>query len=148
MILKKPVVCIDEKAATFLSDLRARQSAQPGKVAKLDYEYKRGGSVNVFCGLEPKAGVYINKVTEKRDAWEFGSFLCDIYRQYEEAKKIVLVMDNLSTHGKKSLDTFLENTDTAAIWEKFEVHDTPKHASWLNQAEIAIGMESRQCLGS
>ncbi len=144
---EEPVICVDEKPVALFADSRERQPAEPGKLEKVDYEYERNGSANVFCGVEPKAGVYLNKVTETRDGWEFGSFLSDIYRQYAGAKKITLVMDNLSTHTEKSLHEFLGKTDGAKLWKKFDIHYTPVHASWLNQAEIAIGMFSRQCLG-
>ncbi|MCB9229655.1 MAG: IS630 family transposase [Deltaproteobacteria bacterium] len=144
---EQPVICVDEKPVALFADSRDRHPAEPGKPTKIDYEYERNGSANVFCGVEPKAGVYLNKVTETRDGWEFGSFLSDIYRQYEGAKKIILVMDNLSTHSENSLHEFLGKADGERLWKEFEVHYTPKHASWLNQAEIAIGMYSRQCLG-
>lgn len=143
----KPVICVDEKPVPLLADARDRIQAEPGVPAKIDYEYERNGSVNVFCAVEPKNGVYFNKVTECRDGLEFASFLCDLALAYKDAKKIVLVMDNLSTHKEKFCIELLGTTDGTRLWERFEVHHTPKHASWLNQAEIAIGMYSRQCLG-
>lgn len=143
----KPVLCIDEKPVPLRGETRDREPAKPGKTARVDYEYTRNGTANVFCAVEPKAGVYLNKVTDCRDGWEFGSFLSDVYRNYEDAEKIVLVMDNLSTHTKTSLEAFLGEAGGQRVWSKFEVHYTPVHASWLNQAEIAIGMFSRQCLG-
>lgn len=144
---KIPVVCVDEKPVPLLGDTRNRIPASPGSVTKVDYEYSRNGTANVFCGVEPKAGRYFNKVTETRDGQEFASFLCDIYREYEGVDKIALVMDNLSTHTLNSVTTLLGNEDGKRLWDKFEIHHTPVHASWLNQAEIAIGMYSRQCLG-
>jgi transposase len=144
----KPVVCVDEKPVQLLDNVRDPIPATPGSVAKVDYEYERKGTANVFCGVEPKGGVYFNKVTECRDGQEFASFLCDISLAYPAVEKIVLVMDNLSTHTEKSLIQLLGKTDGARLWSRFEVHYTPKHASWLNQAEIAIGMYSRQCLGT
>lgn len=101
----------------------------------------------MFCGVEPKAGVYFNKVTPNRKGKEFSKFLQDIDKYYEGAEKIVLVMDNLSTHFKKPLVDSLGTTEAERLWSRFEIHYTPTHASWLNQAEIAIGMYSRQCLG-
>jgi transposase len=144
---KNPVICVDEKPVALIDDVRERISASPGSPAKVDYEYSRNGSVNVFCGVEPKAGKYFNKVTKTRDGLEFACFMKEISLTYNDAEKIVLVMDNLSTHTEKSLVRFLGDVDGAKLWERFEVHYTPKHASWLNQAEIAIGMYSRQCLG-
>ena len=144
---EKPVVCVDEKPVQLQGEVCAPLPAIPGSVAKRDYEYSRNGTANVFCAVEPLTGVHINKVTEKRDGFEFASFLADVYRHYEAASKIVLVMDNLSTHTKKSVVEFLGESDGEKLWSKFEIHYTPKHASWLNQAEIGIGMYSRQCLG-
>lgn len=143
----KPVICVDEKPVPLISDTRDRiLPKNSGEILKKDYEYERNGSVNVFCAVEPKAGAYINKVTENRSGMEFAKFLKLISEKYNEADKIVLVMDNLSTHKEKSLiECYGE--EGSKLWSKFEVHYTPKHGSWLNQAEIAIGMYSRQCLG-
>lgn len=143
----KPVICLDEKPVPLMSDKRERIPASPGSPTKIDYEYERDGSVNVFCAVEPKAGVYLNKVTERRTSMDFANMIVDIHRKYIDAEKIILVMDNLSTHTEKALIESLGEAQGKLVWEKFEIHYTPKHASWLNQAEIAIGMYSRQCLG-
>lgn len=142
-----PVLCIDEKPVALISDKVDPKPCAPGKSAKKDYEYKRNGSVNVFCGVECKKGRYFNKVTDNRKGSEFAKFLNELAKKYPAAKKIRLVMDNLSTHTEKSLKDFYGDLKGNQLWEKFEVYYTPKHASWLNQAEIAIGMYSRQCLG-
>lgn len=145
---KKPVVCVDEKPVPLISDSRERiKPAGPGEILKKDYEYVRDGSVNVFCGVEPKAGRYFNSVTETRTGCEFAKFLKSIEKAYSNAAKIVLVMDNLSTHKEKHLIECFGEQAGKALWDRFEVHYTPKHGSWLNQAEIAIGIYSRQCLG-
>ncbi len=143
----KPVVCIDEKPVALIGDKYERIPAQPGKIGKKDYEYTRNGSANVFCAVEPLVGNYINKVTEDRKKTDFAKFLNELIKKYNTAKKIVLVMDNLNTHNKSSLIELYGNEKGEKIWKHFEVHYTPKHASWLNQAEIAIGMFSSQCLG-
>lgn len=143
-----PVVCIDEKPVPLLADTRDPIPMEEGSVKKVDYEYERNGSVNVFVGVEPKVGRYFNQVTERRCGADFAKFLCTLAASYSEAKKITLVMDNLSTHNKKSLTDSLGESLGTQVWERFDVHHTPKHASWLNQAEIAIGMYSRQCLGN
>ncbi|MEI8027802.1 MAG: transposase, partial [Pseudomonadota bacterium] len=96
---------------------------------------------------EPKRGVYKTKVTKQRCAGDFAEFLKDISDAYPGVAKIDLIMDNLSTHKKKSLEARFSPEEVEVLWARFEVHYTPKHASWLNQAEIAIGMYSRQCLG-
>ena len=145
---QRPVVCVDEKPVALISDARDRIPATgPAEISKVDYEYKRNGSANVFCGIEPKRGLYFNKVTETRHGYEFADFLTGIAKFYKDAEKIVLVMDNLSIHSEKVIKDALGEEKGALLWSRFEVHHTPKHGSWLNQAEIAIGMYSRQCLG-
>jgi len=144
----RPVVCVGEKPVALFSDAQPRKPMEnPGEVTKVDYEYKRNGSANVFCAVEPKKGVYFNKVTEKRCGVDFADFLKDISEAYPKAEKITLIMDNLSTHKKKSLEGRFLPDEAEKLWSRFEVIHTPIHASWLNQAEIAIGMYSRQCLG-
>lgn len=142
-----PVVCLDEKPVALFSDSRDRLPSRQGDVLKKDYEYKRNGSVNVFCAVEPKAGQYVNVVTDRRCGSDFAKFIKYLARKYNHSKKVTLVMDNLSTHKEQSLIDFYGKEEGSRLWKKFDVHYTPKHASWLNQAEIAIGMYSRQCLG-
>lgn len=145
---KKPVICTDEKPVALIGDTRERiLPEKPGDILKKDYEYKRDGSVNVFCAIEPKAGKYINTVTEQRCGSDFAKFIKSLSEKYHHAEKIVLVLDNLATHKEKHLIDYYGDEAGKQIWDRFEVHYTPKHGSWLNQAEIAIGMYSRQCLG-
>ena len=143
-----PVICLDEKPVALFADSVARRPAQkPGQILLKDYEYVRSGSANVFCAVEPKAGRYFNKVTNSRDGLEFSIFLTELVSAYSSADKITLVMDNLSTHTLEVHKHHMEADLADQIWQRLEVCYTPKHASWLNQAEIAIGMYSRQCLG-
>lgn len=145
---KRPVVCVDEKPVALFSDATPRLPPRgPGEVLLKDYEYQRAGSANVFCAVEPKVGTYINKVTSCRDGLEFSIFITELAARYASAEKIVLVMDNLSTHSCEILQEHLGEELARKLSVRFEIHYTPKHASWLNQAEIAIGMYSRQCLG-
>lgn len=144
---KKPVVCLDEKPVALIGDTRDRIPGEPGKIAKKDYEYTRNGSANVFCAVEPLSGVFVNKVTENRKMAEFSKILNQLSKCYSSAETIILVMDNLNTHKEASLIEHYGEEKGRKIWNRFEVHYTPKHASWLNQAEIAIGMYARQCLG-
>jgi hypothetical protein len=144
---KKPVVCLDEKPAQLVEDAREPKSLKPGKLKKRDYEYVRKGTANVFCAVEPKAGNHFTYVTENRKGKEFAKILNRIAKHYSDATKIHLVMDNLRTHCKKSLTDFYGDEKGSVIWNRFKIHYTPKHASWLDQAEIEIGIYSRQCLG-
>ena len=86
-------------------------------------------------------------MTEKRCGVDFAKFIKLLSDKYSDAEKVILVMDNLATHKEKHLIEYYGEKDGKNLWNKFEVHYTPKHGSWLNQAEIAIGMYSRQCLG-
>lgn len=145
---RKPVVCLDEKPTQLLGDGRPSIAAKIGSgIKKKDYEYERNGTANVFCAVEPLVGRHFTKVTGRRTKPDFAEFLKNISDGYPEAKKIVLIMDNLNTHNESSLILRYGDNKGRKIWSRFEVHYTPKHASWLNQAEIAIGIYSRQCLG-
>ena len=97
--------------------------------------------------VNPNEGTYVAKVTERRAGEDFAHFLKELTTQYSQASEICLVMDNLSTHSLKSLTKTFGDEEGERIWKKFKIFRTPTHASWLNQAEIAIGMYSRQCLG-
>ncbi len=144
----EPVVCVDEKPVTLHKDVREPIPMKPGSVAKRDNEYERCGTANVFCGIEPKAGVHFTKVTPNRSSPEFAEFLKSIVDRYPEAETIHLVMDNLSSHKRKALVDRFGETKGGSLWDRFTVHYTPTHGSWLNQAEIEISLLSRQCLGS
>ncbi len=144
---KEPVVCLDEKPVTLHADVRPPQAAKPGTEARRDNEYKRCGTANVFCAVEPQAGKHFTFPTARRSAREFSQAVREVAEHYPEAQTIHLVMDNLNIHGRKSLSDFYGEQRGSALWDRFTVHYTPKHGSWLNQAEIEIGLFSRQCLG-
>ena len=144
---KEPVVCVDEKPVTLHADVRPPSPARPGREARRDSEYERCGTANVFCAVEPKAGRHFTYPTPDRSGFEFAQVAFDLAMQYREVKTIHLVMDNLSIHSRKMLtDTFGDEVG-GEIWDRFTVHYTPTHGSWLNQAEIEIGLFARQCLG-
>jgi DDE superfamily endonuclease len=144
---REPVVCIDEKPVVLHQDVRPPQPMRPGRVARRDGEYRRCGTANVFCGIEPKAGHYFPKVTRDRSSPEFADYLLDIAIGYSEADTIHLVLDNLNSHTRKAVVERFGEKAGSWLWNRFTVHYTPKHGSWLNQAEIAISLFSRQCLG-
>src|SRR5664280_3051314 len=144
---RAPVVCIDEKPVVLHADTRSPIAMKLGRAARRDYEYKRCGTANVFCGIEPKAGRHFTKVTPTVSSPEFADYRLESAVRYSGADTIHLVLDNLSTHTRTALvDRFGEKAG-AWLWRRFTVHYTPKHGSWLNQAEIEIGLFSRQCLG-
>ena len=142
----EPVVCFDEKPVQLLQDMREAEQS-PEKIKKRDHQYKRKGTANIFCGVEPLTGCYYNYVTENKKGAAFAKVINRLASKYPDANTIHLVLDNYSTHTKKSLTDFYGQEKGGVIWEKFTIHYTPKNASWLDQAEIAIGLYSKQCLG-
>jgi len=141
----RPVVCLDETNRQLIEERHVPM--RPGFPERVDYEYRRCGVANLFVAFEPLAAKRVVKVTESRKAVDFAQFvqeLCDIH--YRHAEKIVLVMDNLNTHAIASLYKAFEPEEARRIAQKLEIHHTPTHASWLNMAEIEIGVLSRQCL--
>lgn len=144
---QKPVVCLDEKSKQLLKDIRIAIAGKPGKPSKADYEYERNGTCNLFVAVEPKAGKRIVRVTRHRGKKDYASFIKHLVTHiYRKAKKIVLVEDNLNTHNKDVLIEILGEKEGSKIARKIEWHFTPKHASWLDQAEIEIHALEQQCL--
>jgi hypothetical protein len=144
----EPVICIDEKSKQLLRDSRAPLAMKPGVPAKHDYEYVRAGTCNVFVAVEPKGGHRVLEVTERRTKPEFVGFVRRLLeRTYVSAKKVHLVLDNLNTHFRSCFVEELGRPAARALLRRVEFHYTPKHASWLNMAEIEIGILERQCLG-
>jgi transposase len=143
----QPVLCLDEKPISLHAHVRPPVAAKPGRPAKRDNEYKRCGTANVFGIVEPKAGRHFCQATPNRSGAEFTRVLEQLAVQYPEAKTIHLILDNLNIHCRATVVKHLGEETGAALWERFTVHYTPKHGSWLNQAEIELSMLSRQCLG-
>ena len=144
---REPVVCLDEKPISLHSDVRPARPARPGHIAKRDSEYKRCGTANVFAVVEPKAGRHFTCATPDRSGREFAHLLKRVIGAYPKARTIHLVMDNLNTHCEDSLVTHFGPRVGRALWRRLSVHFTPKHGSWLNQAEIELSLFSRGCLG-
>ncbi|GCF93732.1 hypothetical protein NRIC_16230 [Enterococcus florum] len=141
-----PVVCIDETSKQLIKETRVPGIL--GKPEKLDYEYERNGSANVFMIFEPLGGKRETIITETRTALDFARVLkhtADIL--YPRVEKIILITDNLNTHTKSSLYKAFSPEEAHRLAERFDWHYTPKHGSWLDMAEIEIGILSRQALG-
>jgi len=144
----EPVVCLDEKSKQLLQQTRRPITATPGQIAKEDYEYKRAGTRNLFVAVEPKGGHRAIEVTQRRTKPDFVRFVKFLALEvYAPARKIHLVMDNLNTHFRASFEETMGMEAAAAFLSRLEFHYTPKHASWLNMAEIEIGILDRQCTG-
>ena len=144
---QRPQVCLDEASKQLIGETRCAVPVSPGRVAREDYEYVRNGTANLFMVFEPLAGKRHVKVTDRRTkkdwAWCVKELVDDWYPQ---ARKIVLVMDNLNTHGLPSLYEAFEPAEAKRLADKLEIHYTPKHGSWLDMAEIELGILNRQCL--
>jgi hypothetical protein len=142
-----PVVCMDEKPYQLLDHARAPLPASPGRDLKVDSEYVRRGTCSIFVWVEPLAGhrrVNARRRRTRRDwAHEVDQLLT---RDYPDAEKVVLVMDNLNTHSIGSLYVAFDPAKALRLAQRLEIHHTPKHGSWLNIAEIELSALTRQCL--
>jgi hypothetical protein len=145
---KEPVLCFDEKSKQLIKDTRKTKSAREGKPKRRDYEYKRNGTRNIFVTTEPKCGHREVAVTKRRTRADFAEEIRRIVDlpRYAETSKIHFVLDNLNTHFEKSIIETFEKEERERILSKIQFHHTPKHASWLNMAEIEIGILDRQCI--
>lgn len=142
-----PVICLDEKLKQLTKDIRTPVLCKVGKPGKVDYEYKRNGTCNLFVAVEPKGNTRIVRVTRRRTKKDYASFVKYLVNHtYKEANKIILVEDNLNTHKREALIEILGEKEGRQIADKIEWHYTPKHASWLDQAEIEIHSLEAQCL--
>jgi hypothetical protein len=142
-----PVVCVDEGGTQLVGDVREPLPVRPGSPATEDCEYERGGVANLFLAFEPLAGKRVVEVTGRRTAVAFARFvrhLLDVV--YPSAAKLVLVTDNLNTHGTGSLYEAFPPAEARRLADRIEWHYTPKHGSWLNMAEIELSVLARQCL--
>lgn len=144
---KEPVICIDEKSLQLIGHSRQPLPMAAHAPTKEDYEYTRHGTTNLFVAVEPKAGQRIVSVTERRTKVDFVAFIGEMLTgAYAKARRIHLVLDNLNTHFRKCFEDVLGKRPAAKLLRRVQFHYTPKHASWLNMAEIEIGILSRQCL--
>ena len=144
---RRPNVCLDETSKQLIGETRIPVPACPGQPARYDYEYKRNGVANLFMIFEPLVGKRHVKVTQRRTKIDWAYCVREMVDQiYPDAEKIVLVMDNLNTHNKSSLYEAFEPAEAKRIADKLEIHYTPKHGSWLDMAEIELGILARQCL--
>jgi DDE superfamily endonuclease len=145
---KEPVICFDEKSKQLLKDTRGTRRMREGHARRQDYEYKREGTKNIFLTVEPKGGYRNVRVTERRTRADFAKEIKRIIGlpRYLEATKVHIVLDNLNTHFEKSLLLTFGPEETKSMMQRLVFHYSPCHASWLNMAEIEIGVMSRQCV--
>ncbi len=144
-----PVVCMDETSTQLLGDARPPRPVAPGLPATIDYEYVRGGVRNLFVAVEPLRGWRTVAVTAHRTKHDWAHFLREVADEhYPTAERIVLVLDNLNTHGPASFYEAFPPAEARRLTQRFEFHYTPKHGSWLNVAEIEFSVLARQCLAT
>jgi len=144
---KRPVVCLDETSKQLIGEVATPMLVAPGQVVHYDYEYVRKGVANIFMIFEPLAGQRDVEVTARRTKKDYAERLRKISDEtYPDAEVIVLVQDNLNTHSPASLYEAFDPAEAKRLADRFEVHYTPKHGSWLDMAEIELGILGRQCL--
>lgn len=144
---KRPVVCFDETPRQLIGEARVPVAAKPGKPARVDYEYVRNGTANVFMFLDAHKKWRHAKVTDRRANSDFSACMRDLVDvHYPDADRIRVVLDNLSTHTPAALYETFAPEEARRILRRLEFHYTPKHASWLNMVEIEIGVMVGQCL--
>ena len=143
-----PQVCFDEKLVILHADVVEPLPMQPGQAERFDYEYERIGAANLFVMVEPLVGYRHVEVTARRTAQDYArqlQWLADV--RYPKAKKIRLVQDNLNTHRLANLYLVFPPEEARRLSDRFELHFTSNHGSWLNMAELEIGIFERGCLG-
>jgi DDE superfamily endonuclease len=144
---RRPLICLDETSKQLIGEVAEPIPAAPGQPERIDYEYTRNGTANLFMVSEPLTGWRHVEVTDRRTAVDFALLVRDLVEEvFPEAEKVVLVMDNLNTHRLASLYEAFPPERARRIADRLEIHHTPKHGSWLNMAEIELSVLARQCL--
>jgi hypothetical protein len=144
---KRPVVCVDETFKQLVGETREPLPMRPGTMARYDYVYTRNGVASLFLACEPLAGWRHLAVTDHRCRRDWALFIRALLEgRYRDAEKLVLVMDQLNTHSPASLYEAFPPEEAKRLADRLEIHHTPKHGSWLNQAEIELSVLARQCL--
>lgn len=143
----RPLVCLDETSKQLVAETRTPLPAMPDRPARVDYEYRRGGTANLFMLFAPLEGWRHVEVTDRRTAVDYAHILKELADvHFAGVDRIDLVQDNLNTHDKASLYQAFEPAEARRIAERFEWHYTPKHGSWLNMAESELAVLASQCL--
>lgn len=142
-----PVLCMDESSVQLIGEVQQPIPAAPGHPVLVDDEYVRNGVANIFVEVEPLGGKRTVKITEQRTQVDWAEFIREMLEErYQNAEKVVLIMDNLNTHTTASLYMAFPPEKARKLANRLEIHYTPKHGSWLNIAEIELSVLKRQCL--
>ena len=145
---ESPVICVDEKSKQLLAQTREPMPVRVGSCRKEDYEYKRCGTRNIFLAVEPRGKWRHVEMTSRRQKKDFVGFIhALLLGRYANSQHVHLVLDNLNTHFYKTFIEVLGQAQADQLLERVKFHYTPKHASWLNMAEIEIGIMDKQCTG-
>jgi hypothetical protein len=143
----RPVVCLDETSRQLLGDARGPLPPAPGRPARRDPEYVRGGVVNLFLVTAPLSGWRAVRLSDQRTRVDFAQCIKELVDgHYPDAERVVLVLDQLNTHSPASLYAAFPPAEAKRLADKLEIHYTPKHGSWLNMAELELSVLQRQCL--
>jgi DDE superfamily endonuclease len=143
----RPQVCLDETSRQLLGEVTPPVPVASGRPARVDYEYERNGTCNLFLVCEPLAGWRHVTVSDRRTRIDWAHCVKDLVEvHYPNAERIVLVQDNLNTHTPASLYEAFPPEEAKRLADKLELHYTPKHGSWLNMAEIELSVLAEQCL--
>jgi len=143
----RPLVCLDEQSKQLIKETRMPIPAAPGRAERIDYEYERNGTANLFMLFAPLEGWRHVKVTERRTKIDFAQLIRELVDvHFPQAEKIVLVMDNLNTHKPASLYEAFPPQEAHRLIKKLEIHYTPKHGSWLDMTETELSILTKQCL--
>jgi hypothetical protein len=144
---RRPRVCFDERPVQLVAETRQPVTAAPGRPARVDYEYKRNGTANLFLAFCPEAGWRRVDVTDRRTTADCAEQMRKLVDEdFPDAEAVRLVVDNLNTHSPAALYATFPPAEAHRIARKLEFHYTPKHGSWLNQAELEFSVLARQCL--
>lgn len=143
----RPTVCFDETSKQLIAETRLPLPMAPGRPERVDYEYERRGTANLFLVAEPRTGWRHVDVTDRRTKHDFAEQMRDLVdRHFPDAAKIRVVLDNLNTHTRSALYEAFPPAEARRILRRLEFHYTPVHGSWLNMAEIEFSLLARQCL--
>jgi hypothetical protein len=144
----RPVVCMDETSKQLIGETRRPVDAAPGQPRRVDYEYERKGVADLFLFFEPLRGWRRVWIAPQRRKIEWASFVKQLLDDhYPQAQRVVLVCDNLNTHTGGALYEAFPPAEAKRLWDRLEIHYTPKHGSWLNMAETELSVLAGQCLG-
>ena len=143
---KNPLICFDERPCQLIEDVLVPIAPSPGKEKREDYHYKRNGTCAVLLAVEPKRGIRIAEVSERKTKEDYARFMLKVAQKYGDAEKIILIQDNLNTHNPSSFYENMDAPEAFNLMKKFDMVYTPKKASWLNMAELEFSALSKQCL--